>query len=383
MKRSNGEGTIFKRRDGRWCAAYYDHSSNPRRHFVYGATQKEVKEKLNKKKESWDKGKQKDTYTLKEWMLYFLENYKKNELKESTYSTYMTMYRKHIKDSEIGKVKIDKLTTNQLQKYYNKKIDEGYNAKTVKHMHVLINSALEKGMQLKFINENVGRLVVMPKKKIYEAKVLSAVEVNKIVKEAKEEELYPIIVLTIYTGMRKGEVMALKWENVDFENKELTIKGSLCRVMGEMDNKGKTHYEYKILEPKTEKSKRTIPLMDRAVEALSLQKQRQDKMKEKYKMVYNDEGFVFARYDGKYLEQREFMNSYHDFLKKYGVSDIRFHDLRHTFASLLLEAGESPKVIQELLGHSTITTTMDIYAHITKKGKENAVQNLEKIIQME
>lgn len=147
-------------------------------------------------------------------------------------------------------MKIDKLTTNQLQKYYNKKIDEGYNAKTVKHMHVLSNSALEKGRQLKFVNENVGRMVVMPKKKVYEAKVLSTVEVNRIV---KEEELYPIIVLTIYTGLRKGEVMTLKWENIDFKNKELTIKGSLCRVMSEVDDKGKKHYEYKIMEPKTEK----------------------------------------------------------------------------------------------------------------------------------
>lgn len=381
MKRSNGEGTIFRRKDGRWCAAYYDESPNPKRHFVYGATQKEVKEKLKEKKERQSEENRKNIYTLEEWLLYFLENYKKNELKESTYSTYIEMYRKHIKGSEIAGIKLDKLTANQLQGYYNRKTTEGYNAKTVKHMHVLINSALEKGVQLKFVRENVGRMVILPKKKLYEAKVLSASEVSKILKEAKEDELYPIIVLTIYTGLRKGEVMALKWENVNLAKREIKIEKSLCRVIKEIGDEGKKHYEYKLMEPKTEKSKRTIPLMDMAIEALNLQKQRQDKLKEKYKTIYKDEGFVFARYDGRYLNQREFMNSYHDFLKKYGITDIRFHDLRHTFASLLLEAGESPKVIQELLGHSTITTTMDIYAHITKQGKENAVQKLEQLLQ--
>lgn len=382
MKRSNGEGTIFKRKDGRWCAAYYDDALNPRRHFVYGATQKDVKEKLKEKMENQTEGNQKkeNTYTLEEWLRYFLENYKRNELKESTYSTYIEVFRKHIHGSDIGKIKIGKLTANQLQSYYNGKTTDGYNAKSVKHIHVLINSALEKGVQLKLIRENVGRMVILPKRKAYKAQVLSLSEVSKIVNEAKEDELYPIIALTIYTGLRKGEIMVLKWENVNFKEKELTVEGSLCRVMKEMDDRGKARYEYKIMEPKTEKSKRTIPLLDIAVEALKLQKQRQDLLKETYKMIYSDEGLVFARYDGQYLNQRGLMDDYHSFLKKYGISDTRFHDLRHTFATLLLEAGESPKVIQELLGHSNITTTMDIYAHITKKGKENAVQKLGQLL---
>lgn len=100
-------------------------------------------------------------------------------------------------------------------------------------------------------------------------------------------------------------------------------------------------------------------------------------------MIYQDQGFVFARYDGRYLEQRSFIDSYYAFLEKYGITKVRFHDLRHSFASLLLEAGESPKAIQELLGHSTITTTMDIYSHITKKGKVAALEKLSMLIENE
>ena len=137
------------------------------------------------------------------------------------------------------------------------------------------------------------------------------------------------------------------------------------------------------MEPKTAKSKRTIPLLDIAVQALELQRKRQIEMKRRYKDIYVDEGFVFSQYDGKYLNQREFMNAYHAFLNKYHITDIRFHDLRHTFATLLLEAGEAPKIIQELLGHSTITTTMDIYAHVGENIKQKTISRLDSLLEVE
>lgn len=381
MKRSNGEGTIFKRSDGRWCAAFYDESPCPKRHFVYGNTQAEVKKKLKEKKEQLKNGEQKkkNIYTLEGWILYYLENYKKNEVKITTFCTYMDQFNKHIREQSIGKVELEKLTSDMLQQFYNSKQSEGYNPKTIKHIYVLINSSLKKAVQLKIIHENMNAATVLPKIKEFRAKTLSVEEVNRIKENAKEEELYPIVILTIYTGMRKGEVMALKWENINFEGKELYVDGSLCNVPKEMGRDGKIVNEYKVLSPKTEKSRRIIPLLDIVIEALILQKQRQEKVKSAFSQIYIDEGFVFARRDGSCLEQGNFMKKYHAFLDKFGLPSIRFHDLRHTFASLLLEAGESPKVIQELLGHSTITTTMDIYAHVTKKGKVKAIERLDKM----
>lgn len=233
------------------------------------------------------------------------------------------------------------------------------------------------------IRENVNKMVTLPKREAYRAKVLTAEEVRRIVNEAKAEELYPIVALTLYSGLRKGEVMGLTWENVNFEEAELYVEASLCRVVETRAVDGKTKYTYKLLEPKTAKSRRTVPLLPVALEALKLQKERQDAEKERNAVIYQDQGFVFARYDGRYLEQRSFIDSYYAFLEKYGITKVRFHDLRHSFASLLLEAGESPKAIQELLGHSTITTTMDIYSHITKKGKVAALEKLSMLIENE
>ena len=172
--------------------------------------------------------------------------------------------------------------------------------------------------------------------------------------------------------------MALKWENINFRDRELHVEGNLCRVR-ESNAGGRSKYVDKVLEPKSAKSIRTIPLTEKALEALLIQKHRQDEIKEKYKVVYDDQGFVFTEVDGSLLRQKGFMEEYHVFLKKYGISDIRFHDLRHTFATLLFEEGESAKVIQELLGHSTITITMDIYTHVSKKGKKNAISKLDNL----
>lgn len=382
MKRSNGEGTIFKRKDGRWCAAYYDESPQPKRHFVYGKTQAEVKKKLKDKKTEpiEDTGKSDKTMLLQDWVIYYLTNYKKNEVKETTYCSYMNLYSSYIRNTELGNTKLNNLNSNQLQDFYNSKRADGYNPKTIRHIYILINSVLNKAVQLKMVKENVNLLVTLPKREAYNAQVLTIDEVKKILTEAKEEYLYPIIVLTLYTGLRKGEVMALKWDNIDFEKNELYVKGSLCRVVVERNLDGRSLYDYKILEPKTTKSKRTIPLLPCAIEALEIQKKRQEQDKITYGLIYQDEGYIFARKDGRYLEQRSFMNDYHTFMKKYEITDIRFHDLRHTFASLLLEAGESPKIIQELLGHSTITTTMDIYAHITQAGKAKAIGKLDSLL---
>lgn len=387
MKRSNGEGTIYRRKDGRWCGAYYDEAPVPRRHFVYGKTQAEVRKKLKEREMQIQSQIERNCEVPKmlgDWVKYYLMNYKRNEIKETTYNTYWRYFTKHIKGSKIDNIALGKLTANELQRFYNEKLKEGYNVKTVKHLQVIVNAALAQAEKLHLIRENVNRLTTLPKKRTFQASVLTIEEIRTILNEARDEELYPIIVVVLFTGLRKGEAMALKWENVDFERRVLHIEGSLCRIetaLGkESKDKKDPKYVYKILPPKTEKSRRIIPLSDVAIDALKLQRERQNKIKEKYKLIYEDNDLVFARNNGTYVDQRTFMKRYHAFLDKYRIHSIRFHDLRHSFASMLLNAGESPKVIQELLGHSTITTTMDIYAHVSDEAKVRTVNTFEKIL---
>ena len=358
MKRSNGEGTIYKRNDGRWCAAYYDDSPSPKRHFVCGKTQAEVKQKMKeKRKEPYlQNSKQADLETLEEWVLYFLENYKKYEIKETTYATYRGVYNKHIKNSIPGKTKLNKLKSNHLQKLYNSKSEEGYNAKTVKHISVLINSALDKAVQLKMIKENVNMVTVLPKQEEFQAQPLSAEQVKKIILDTKEEPLYPIVIFALSTGMRKGEVMALKWDNIDFDRRELEVTGNLCRIPKTIEE-DKIQYQYAVLSPKSKKGRRIIPLTDLALAALQIQKERQNAEKIYYQEIYMDQNLVFANETGDFLNQRTFMRDYHTFLKKYGMPDIRFHDLRHPYVKHTTKKYNSEK-------QKTQATKIDLIAWV-------------------
>lgn len=208
-KRSNGEGTICKRKDGRWCAAYYDEKYI--RHYVYGKTQAEVKKKLKEKRneqtieKSVEEQQEQQSITFQEWIEEFLVYYKKNEIKITTYEGYIRIYRKHIKDTQIGKTVLNRVTTEMLQGYYNDKLNDGYNSKTVRAISIVIGAALNMAVKLKMLSENPNRYTSIPKKKKYEAAVLNVEEVRRIVKEAKAEEIYPIVVTTVYTGMRKGD----------------------------------------------------------------------------------------------------------------------------------------------------------------------------------
>lgn len=374
-KRSNGEGTIFKRKDGRWCGAYFD--KEYKRHYIYGKTRAEVREKLkngqlNEKLESRKK------YVFQEWVKEYLEDYKKNEIKITTYGAYMELYRKHINGSELGKKLLSQITVHDLQAYYNFKIKSGYSSKTVMHIQVIINSALEQAVREKMIMENPNRYTILPKKNSYEAKVLTVDEIKYLLENAKEDDLYPIVILAIFTGMRKGEIMGLHWSDVDFENGAIHVTGSLCRVIEEPDEKGKRKTRYEIMEPKTKKSIRYIPMTEVAREALMLQRERQNEFKARNKDIYVELDLVFTEEDGTYIKQRPFMDRFHDFLKRYGVTDCRFHDLRHSFATMMLEMGTvSTKTMQEVLGHSSITTTLDIYSHVSQTMKKAALNEMD------
>lgn len=386
---------VYKKKDGRWCTTYKEASTGKRR-YIYGKTREEVVEKLKEcsefsKKDIVDakpiplnkqifkveeKQEEKQSDWLQEWILAYLMNFKKNELKVNTFDTYYGSYRKHIKDSEIGKIAIEDLTTMDLQAFYNRKSQDGYHSRTIRHMSVIINEALDYAVRIQKLKFNPNKYTILPKKKRYEAKVMTKEEVSRILMQAKEDELYPIVVTCIFTGMRKGEIMGLTWDNVDFENKMIYVRGSLCRVELEPDENGRRNTTFKVMEPKTAKSVRNIPMLEQTYAALKMQKQQQELEKIKYKDIYVDNGFVFARYDGNYMDLRGFRDRYHRFLERYGIEKMRFHDLRHTFASLLIEEGTSPKIVQELLGHSTITTTMDIYTHISEKSKAEAMEKI-------
>lgn len=377
-KRSNGEGSIYKRKDGRWCGSYYDEYTGERV-SVYAKTQAKVREKMQEMRKNPIIKTDKSSCTLEEWVGRYLDDFKKNEVKVTTYDSYKIVLRKHIEGSSVGRIKLKDLTTEDLQRLYNEKMAMGYNGKTIRHISIVINISLEQAVRLRMIVNNPNKYTVLPKKKRFEANFLTVKEIAALAENAKDDPLYPLVITALYTGLRKGELLALLWDNIDFEKKEIRVEGNLCRKEVPGDQ-GKRKYEYEIMEPKTEKSKRVIPLLDEAYTALLMQKQIQDQRKKKYRDVYQDYGFVFDDIDGACLKPRKLFDQYRAFVNRYHLSVARFHDLRHSFASLLIEAEVPEKVVQELLGHSMISTTLDIYSHILPETKAKAMRNVESLV---
>ncbi|MFI3173412.1 MAG: tyrosine-type recombinase/integrase, partial [Eubacteriales bacterium] len=366
-KRSTGEGTIFKRKDGRWCAStYITVDGIPKRKYIYGETQKVVKDKL-KVLETQKEIITDSSMQFQEWMIQWMEQYKKATLKCTTYENYFMNINKHIVGSMLGELPLSKVSTDTLQRYYNGKLkgdekNKGLSPRTVEYLSTLIGSALQQAYKNRLVDSNVNEFVVLAKKEEVEIVPLTIEEVKKLLVEARTSQLYSFIVLAIYTGMRKGELLGLRWEDIDMDNKVLHVHHNLCRVK---NDDGITKTKLVLLKPKTKKSIRTIPLSDDALAVLKSHKVKQMETKMLYGDIYVDNHAVFAREDGSFRCPRETVREFHRVLEDAGVRKCRVHDLRHTFASILINEGESMKVIQELLGHSTITTTMDIYSHIS------------------
>lgn len=384
-KRSNGEGTIYKRKDGRWCASKHVILADgvSKRKTVYGKTQKEVKEKLKQLEDEVfpaEAGKM----LLQDWMLLWMKKYKKMQLKQTTYENYEMNINTHIKGTEIGTTRLVDLTTGALQEFYIGKLkgehgDRKISRRTVEYLHTIIGSALTQAYKNGLVLKNVNDSTVLPKKEQTEITPLTVGEVKKVLEVSKTSDIHALLVVAIYTGMRKGEILGLKWEDIDFNNKVIHVKRSLCRVKND-DPEDSRKTKLVLMKPKTVKSVRTIPLSKEAEYALRRHHIKQNEQKMKYRNIYQDQGLVFTREDGTFADARGVIRKFQKILDEAGVKRCRFHDLRHTFASILLNNGESMKVIQELLGHSTITTTMDIYSHVTEETKERSVELLEQLV---
>lgn len=383
-RRSNGEGTICKRSDGRWMGqVMLDTDGGYKRKTVYGKTQKEVKEKIARLKLDCQRGKLVETSNmpLEDWMQLWITNYKP-DLKVTTRESYELYINVHIKGSEIGKIPLNKLKTTDLQKFYNAKLKcecknqkQNLSPTTVRYINIIIKGALRQAVNNRMINENVSDGVVLPKKNKVEIIPLTKDEVIRFLEVAKSDRLYTLYLLEMMTGLRRGEILGLKWEDVDFKERRIKVIHNLYRV-NNTDKDVNSKYKMVLLTPKTESSKRIIPLNQLMVDALLQHKKEQEREKKLYEDGYRDLGMVFCKPDGDYISPREFLRQYQRLLHKAGLERKRFHDLRHTVASLLINANENPKVIQQLLGHSTISTTLDIYAHVMEQTINKSVDNL-------
>lgn len=380
-KKSNGEGSINRYKNGWRGTITIGRSADGKliRKQVYGKTKIETIEKMNDYSDKNKRGliSKNDKITLNEWYKTWLFDFKANEIKASTIQRYDVIYRNYVKNSEIGGIKLKDLNSITVQNYYNNLIKLGKTPITIKILNKALKSCLKYAKKINYIIENCCDNVILPKIQYRgEDKVqVFTLEEQKMFMEVIKDHKHRIeFLLTLGTGLRIGELVALRWDDIDFKSGSLKVNKSIWRGYVTID--GKRKYVMQETAPKTPSSIREVVIPDKILEELKVQKAKQDEIKEKYKEIYNDKGYVFANEIGHHILSDTLSKSFVKVLKDNGIRHVKFHSMRHTYATRLFEKGVQLKTVQKLLGHSSIEITADIYTHVMDSEKISAVQKL-------
>lgn len=303
--------------------------------------------------------------TLGEWIDEWLETYKKIEVSVTSFDRYRSLAENHIKPA-LGAIYLQQLRTEHIQKLYKELKEKGYSSSTIRLLHTVLHSSLERAVKNKLIFFNPSAEVSLPKLQKYKARVLTVEEQQKFIEALEGDRLKAAFLILLFTGIRRGELLALKWEDINFKDKTMTISKNLVRSRGQGKNK------LIIKSTKTENI-RIIPLSDIVLEAL---KEHQEKMQAEGK--YGTDKPVFCTRNGNYIFPDRLNEKYERILKKAGLEpDENIHALRHTFATRALQAGVNLKIIQKLLGHARLSTTADRYSHVFLEMEREAIQKME------
>jgi len=362
-RRANGEGSIIELKNGTYRADIT--LPNGKRKSYYGKSRKIVFDKIQEALAQAQKGQFVDTnkLTVGEWVTHWLKEYSAKKTKQSTWESYDYKTNKHI-IPDLGDIKLQKLQTSTVQKFYNSKIDAGLSTSHVRHMHVILKQALDQAVRENLIIKNVVNDTEPPTvKNKRETIFFTEDQLETLITAARSHRLAAAFILDISTGLRRGELLGLCWDAVDLNRGTITIKRQL---LGLKD--GPVLDE----DVKTSKSKRTIPIPANIIKELKAHKTRQKREKLLYGPDYQDNKLLFCQPDGAMIEPKNFTRWFQTILRQVGLPKARLHDIRHSHASLLLKRGINPKVIQERLGHSTIGITLDLYSHLTPGMQEEA-----------
>lgn len=330
-KRANGEGSIYQQKNGLWVACVT--VEGRKRKYVYGKTQKEVTQAKQKLLQDISRGVVQFTceQTVETFLLSWLEDTIKPNLRYKTYEHYRWCVR-HVA-AEIGDIQLRKLTPQHIQRLHAKKRAEGCAPQSVKHFHRMLGKALNDAVKWGLIERNVVSLVTPPRVSRSEMHVLTAEQARRFLTEASGNFLEALFVLAITTGAREGELLGLSWDDVNLQTGKVHIR----RALGRRAKKGLV-----LVEPKTERSRRTIHLTTLAIEALKEHRLRQQQLKGFGEPGWNEYNLVFCNHFGKPFDHSSMINDYfRPLLVKAGLPLIRFHDLRHTAATLMLQPAGS------------------------------------------
>jgi integrase len=342
-----------------------------RRKSFYGATRGEVSRKLTAAKVALESGLlvAPEKETVESYLRRWLSDAAGPTVRATTFEGYERMIRLHI-NPEVGTIRIARLTPQALSRLYRTLLDRGLAPKTVRLVHALLHRALRQAVRWRIVAVNVADAVDAPRAGRPEFRTLSPEEADRLMEAARPDRFHGLFVLAIASGMREAELLGLRWSDLDFEHSSLSVRQQAMRVKG----------RWLFTEPKTSKGRRVISLPPFAVEALRQHRVRHAEERLGMGKAWEDHDLVFPNHAGRPVEKQNLLRRHFwPLLERAGLPHIRFHDLRHTAATLLLSEGVHPKVVQERLGHSTINTTMDVYSHVMPTLQKEAAGHLERL----
>lgn len=381
----NGAGSIRKKtvvRNGKEYLYYearittgYDPLTGKQKvRSVTGKTQKEVRQALTKITAEVDSG----TYiepskqTVGEWLDIWLDTYVTASVKPYTEHSYRGICKNHI-IPVLGNVKLSTLTAPQVQQLYNLLRQSGLNAKTIKNVHGVIHKALSQAVKVGSIRFNPADACELPKVYQKEITPLEENEISLLLIAIRGDKYERVYIVTLFVGLRQGEVLGLTWDCVDFENNTLYINKQL--------QKNRTTGEYELVPTKNGKA-RLITVAPSVMEVLKAQKLNQEQMRRIAGTQWdNKDNLVFTNEIGGHLVHVTVYKHFKKIVRSIGLDETRFHDLRHSYAVTAIECGDDIKTVQTNLGHATAAFTLNTYAHTTQKMRQQSANRMENFIQ--
>lgn len=366
-KRANGEGSVFKR-GNRWVAQV---GSGKNRDTKYFETQKEANAWRHTIIEQRRQGlvfagsKVSLSKFLDEWLVVA-----KTSVRPNTYQQYSQVVHQHI-NPVLGYIVLKDLRPDHVQSLYTNKLANGVSPNTTRMIHAVIHRALNHALKLGLVYRNVADSVTRPKVVRIEMKTLNDYQVRQLIQVAESEQMRLLLWVAVVTGLRQGELLGLKWSDLDWTSRRIQVQRQVQRRKGD---------GLVFCEPKSASGRRVIVLGKSTIEKLRNYKNNQLKERILLGEKWQDYDLIFPSPIGTPLDPSNVLKAYKDCLRRAGLPNLRFHDLRHSAATLMLQQGVNPKIVSERLGHSDISLTLNTYSHVLPPMQEEAAEKMDDLL---
>lgn len=366
--RAHGEGSVFERKTGDRTKPFVAQVSlgDGRKKVVgYYATRQEAMVAKNKALQEIEQLKRMKTsrQTLGEYLEYWFEHVHRLSVRLSTYVQHRSILDSHILPA-LGHIPIQKLTARDVQQFVSR-LQDHLVAGRVKSIYTLLHKALRHAVNEDILASNVCDRVILPREETSERPVLNPSQAQKLVQAAKGSQFETLLIVALTTGLRHGELRALKWQDIDFDREELSVRHSASHICG---------YGTVESEPKSRRSRRVIALPAFALDALKNHRVNQLEQRLKAGSRWKERNLVFPSSTGNYFVKNTLYRNFYALLDQAALPHIRLHDLRHSAATILLAMGVNIKVVQEILGHSNVSLTLKVYGHVLPGMQEEAMK---------